>query len=309
MPREGPSQRLLFVLGKGGVGKSTVCGALGLAASRAGSRVLAVEVGDASGLARVLQVTLAEPLQMKRSPLGPAVVRFEGAAALDEFLTRVLRLGAWVKGVVSHPLYRAFVQAAPGVKEIMTAGKIRAELMIERDGPRPRWDLLVVDAGGSGHALELLEAPVVMADTFAGGRVLRESRHIRDLYRDGRHTTVHVVTTPEAMPVAEAVASLARLRALGLPVGPIIANRCREPGPAGIDAALARLTLAAPDDPDGLIAAACHELAWVRLQESALGRLTESTGLPLLRLPRMASGQVSPADLEQLATRLQDLVR
>jgi len=301
---EGKLPRLSFVLGKGGVGKSTVAAALAVAAHREGARVLAVEIGEATGLARALGVVLEKPLETKRSPFGVGVVRFEGSAALSEYLTRVLHLGPLLGGVLASPLYSAFVDAAPGLKDLMVAGKIRAELLFEHDGFRSRWDWIVVDTGASGHALELLRTPLVMADTFTAGRVRRESGGIRNLYADPQRTTVHVVATPEEMPVAEAIATVSRLRELELPLGTAIVNRCRPPVPTGTEEVLRRLAATTPPPESGdLLLAARRELGWVRLQEDAIVRLRQGTALPLLSLPDLPAGPE-----ESVLTRLAGLI-
>lgn len=300
--------RLSFVLGKGGVGKSTLTAALAIAAHQQGARVLAVEIGEATGLARALEVVLEEPLQPKHSAAGVAVARFEGSAALREFLTRVLHLGAVLRGVLKSPLYSAFVDAAPGLKELMTAGKINAELVIEKDGFRSRWDWIVVDAGASGHALELLRTPLVMTEAFGAGLVRQHALAIRDLYRDPARTTVHVVATAEEMPAAEAIATVSSLRALGLPLGTTFVNRCRPPVPAGTEEILGRLAATSSTEADSLLTAARRELGWVRLQERELGRMAAGTGLPLLTFPRL-SGTLDQAGLVRFADRLTDVVR
>ncbi len=300
---EGSLPRLSFVLGKGGVGKSTLSAALAVAAQRQGARVLAVEVGEATGLARMFGVVLRRPAQAERSASGVAVVRFEGGAALREFLTRVLHLGLVLGSVLRSPLYSAFVDAAPG---LMTAGKIHAELLLEKDGQRSRWDWVVVDAGASGHALELLRTPRVMAETFAAGMVRQHAISIRDLYCDPRRTMVHVVATPEEMPVAEAIATVSGLRALGLPVGPVFLNRCRAAAPAGVKDALARLADLGTVEARSLLLAARRELGWVQLQEQEVTKLTEGTGLPLIAFPRIASMICDPGVLKRFANILQD---
>ncbi len=142
---ERPAQRLHFVTGKGGVGKSTLAAALALALSRSGGRVLAVELDAPGGLSRALGVTLAAPGEIVGSSSGVWVSYFDGGAALSEYLMRKVRLGRLAQKLFDHPLYGAFVQAAPGVKELMAIGKVRDELLLQR-----RWDAVVVDAGASG---------------------------------------------------------------------------------------------------------------------------------------------------------------
>ena len=57
--------------------------------------------------------------------------------------------------------WRAFdfvATAAPGVKEILTVGKVCWELRESLQG-RADWDLIVVDAAATGHVISQLDAP------------------------------------------------------------------------------------------------------------------------------------------------------
>jgi len=256
---------LHFVTGKGGVGKSTVAAALAIAAARRGARVLALELGVPAGLARIL----ATP------PKGVTVACFDGVAALGEYLTRRVRLGRFARMIIEHPIYRAFVGAAPGLRELMAMGKIRDELVLQR-----RWDVVVVDAGASGHALEYLRMPAAASRTFGLGRVHREAEVNADLLRDPDLCAVHVVATAEEMPVRETVQLVASLRALAIPVGTLFVNLCRPVAPAGIDVVIEGL--------GGALAPILRRArAWERIQEHQVAELESDTGAPAVRLPRI----------------------
>ncbi len=266
-----PARRALHVVtGKGGVGKSTVAAAIALALAARGARVLAVELGGAGGLGRVLGVPSPVP-----------VMAVDGAAALAEYLTRKVRLGRLGPRLLAHPLYRAFAAAAPGVRELLAMGKVRDELVLQ-----DRWDAVVVDAGASGHALEHLRMPAAAARAFGAGLVHREAAVNAALLRDRAICRVHVVATPEEMPVREALQVVAALAALDVPLGAVIVNQCRPVAPAGIDAAIARL--------EGELAAIARRArGWERIQERGVAVLEAESGCRALRLPRVWTGDVA----------------
>ena len=234
------ARALHVVTGKGGVGKSTVAAALAIGLAGTGRRVLAIELGHAAGLCRTLATRPMAPgaIAPVLTTPGLAVAYFDGAVALAEYLTRRMRLGRLGRAVMAHPLYRGFVAAAPGVRELLAMGKIRDELVLQRLGDGPRWDAVVVDAGASGHALEHLRMPAATAAAFAGGRVHGEAEVNAALLRDPGTTAIHVVATPEDMPLAEAAEVIARLRTHGLPLGAVLVNQCRPAPPSGLDDAL-----------------------------------------------------------------------
>src|SRR4051794_16168093 len=147
-------RRLLFFTGKGGVGKSTVAAATALLAASVGRRVLLVEV-DAKG---------DIPAQFERAPVGfeakeihPGVLAMamNTEQSLQEYLRLNLRVP--VLGRVG-PLARALdfvASAAPGVKEILTVGKICWEVRESLEGLAD-FDMVVVDAAATGHIVAQL---------------------------------------------------------------------------------------------------------------------------------------------------------
>lgn len=309
------SSRLHVVLGKGGVGKSTVAAALAWAAQRSGLRVLALELDTAAGLSLALGVELHEAGAIVRSPSGVCVAYLEGAAALAEYLSRKVRMGPVLPVVLGHPLYRAFVAAAPGVRELMVMGKIRDELERRENGRRSRWDVLVVDAGSTGHALEHLRMPLAAMAAFASGRVQRESRRIHALLCNPQRCSVHVVTTAEEMPVAEAVDAARELRRLGITPRTLFANGCHELAPKGAEAALVVLRAwSAPDARladarNAVLTAAGRVLGWQRIQERCLAELVHATRMEVFRLPFVLPNPSEERVLSVLSDRLLEVAK
>src|SRR4030095_17175953 len=66
-----------------------------------------------------------------------------GQAALDEYLHLIIPVGRLLRVVTESRLYQYFVAAAPGLKELLTMGKVwYEERRREADTQKPRWDLL-----------------------------------------------------------------------------------------------------------------------------------------------------------------------
>lgn len=239
--------------------------------------MLAIELGELAGTARILGGNPPHAGAIVRTAAGPAVAYFDGEAALAEYLTR--HFGRFARSVIGHPLYSAFVGAAPGIRELMAIGKVRDEFVLQR-----RWDVVVVDAGASGHALEYVRMPSAAAATFARGRVHREAEANAALLRDRTSCAIHVVATPEQMPLREAVDTVHQLRALELATGAVFINRCLAVAPPGVDAAVTRLAnpvLAAA------LAAAVRRQA---TQEREIAAVENELMVRALRIPHVHAG-------------------
>jgi anion-transporting ArsA/GET3 family ATPase len=287
MPASPPERRLHFVVGKGGVGKTTVAAALALTLARRGRRTLAVEMDVAGRLAAVLG---PEPTP------GLTVISVDGRAALEEYLGSIF----------SSKIYQYFVAAAPGLKELMTIGKIWYEAT-RQEGGRAAWDAIVVDAPATGHSLQYLRMPQAARETFGVGLVQREATKITELLRDARTTAVHLVTLAEEMPVSETLESRGQLQALGLPLGHVIVNRLhrRHFDPALLQR-LRAAAQAAPAAERALLTCVAERAAeasgWSDINATYIARLRAALAdVPLIELPFLFVEEFGPAELEQIA--------
>ncbi len=197
--------RLVFVTGKGGVGKTTVATALALFASQRGRRVLLCEV-DAKGDAAGFYEAPATGFNEREILPGLFAMTMDTEASLREYLKLQLRIP--VVGRIG-PLAKAFdfvATAAPGVREILTVGKPVYEVR-ERN-----YDLVVVDAPASGHIVSLLAAPQAINNLVKVGLIRSQTDWLLDILSDAKTTGLVAVCTPEEMPVSETIELARRVR-------------------------------------------------------------------------------------------------
>jgi anion-transporting ArsA/GET3 family ATPase len=218
------ARRLIVVLGKGGVGKTTVSAALARIAAARGLRALAYECDAHAPMAARLAV--ASRYEPTATGAGHWVARLDGRHALEEYLRLVVPGRALLRAVFASRLYQFFVQAAPGLSELMMLGKVYYELERKPRG-REAWDVIVVDSMASGQALALLKMPSAARETFGDSIVGREARNIAELLRDAARTAIVLVTTAEQLAVAETVETFGQLAALRMRPAAIVLNRHR----------------------------------------------------------------------------------
>lgn len=208
MPRSLLDRRLLFVSGKGGTGKTTVAAGLAMLAAEEGRRVLACEIDAKGDLALCLGLSPGRAVGFEPVVVAPrlATMAMDTEASLSEYLRLHLRI-PFVRGL--GPLARTFdfvADAAPGVREILTVGKLAWEVR-ER-----RYDLVVVDAPASGHVVSLLAAPSALRALVPLGPIRQQTGWVGDLLADHSVTGLVVVAVPEEMAVTEAADLVARVR-------------------------------------------------------------------------------------------------
>jgi len=198
VPADLLDHKLLFVSGKGGVGKSTVAAALALLGSQRGKRTLACEIDAKGNLADFFE---AGPTDYTPREVQPNLfaMSMDTEASLQEYLRLQMRLPAIAR---IGPLARAFefvATAAPGVREILTVGKPVWEV---REG---HYDLVVVDAAATGHIVGQLAAPQAINELVHVGLIRQQTGWLIDILSNRETTGLVVVTTPEEMPVNETI--------------------------------------------------------------------------------------------------------
>jgi len=212
-------RRLLFVTGKGGVGKTSVASALGMLAAQHGKRTLVCQVdakGDLSDFFGVGPLAFA-PTEVRA---GLSAMSMDTEESLKEYLRLQLKVPLLSR---IGPLARTFdflATAAPGVKEILTVGKLTWEVREDH------YDLVVVDASATGHVVGQLGSPVAINELVKVGLVRNQTDWMIDILTDPTRTGVVVVTMPEEMPVSETLELIERLGAeTDIDVASVIVNR------------------------------------------------------------------------------------
>jgi anion-transporting ArsA/GET3 family ATPase len=204
-------RKLIVVTGKGGVGKTTVSTALGLLAASRGLRTIVVEVNgagtDAGGAGR-LSALLGHP---EAPPHGVELELDERLWGLsidrDRVLAEWLRaLGGRVPAriLTSSSSFQYLIAAAPGAREMMSMVKIW-ELA---EGRRPAhtagdYDLVVLDAPATGHALAMLRSAQMFATIARVGPIARQARQVSELLADPARSAYLVVAQATEMAVTE----------------------------------------------------------------------------------------------------------
>jgi anion-transporting ArsA/GET3 family ATPase len=302
-------KRLLFVTGKGGVGKTTVSIALGIAAARRGLRTIVAELSGQERVADVFGVPGAPGAEVELGG-GLSAISIDMRHAMEEYLhERAGRVGDLLS---ASRAFHAFALATPGMRELLTIGKAW-ELAQERrrvSGGRP-YDLVVVDAPATGHGVGALRAPRTFAEIARVGPIAHQGATIDATLRDAAFTGVVAVALPEEMPVNETLALAGELRErMGIELAAVVVNALvpERLGPrqrATVDGALARARTPAAR---GALTTALAEARRAAVQRTEVARLADGLGRAPLALPYVVAPALDRAALERLASELEPLL-
>jgi anion-transporting ArsA/GET3 family ATPase len=301
-------RRLILVVGKGGVGRSTVAAAIAGRLAAQGKRTLLYETnandrfGDYFGRPTVG----TEP-----SELAPNLwaVNATPASALAEYGLMILKFKTVYEMVFENRVTKAFLRAIPGLDDYALLGKVWFHTTEEKRG-KPVWDTVVFDMPASGHAASMLRVPWVISETVPEGPLTRDARTIKALLCDPARTATVLVTLAEEMPVNEAVELEGKLSALGIVPQQMIVNqvfpRHFAPG-APVSRVLDALIGDLPQLTTPLAELTTHaQLSRDRreLNERYLAELRKRAKTQVGELPMLFTQALGPTEVKQLGDKL-----
>lgn len=215
-------QQIIFVTGKGGVGKSTYAAALAQKYALQGKKTLLVELGDQSFYQEFFSLPELK-YQPQELSQNLDVALWSGAECLKEYALYLLKSEVLYKLFFENKVSKALINIAPALPELAILGKITAGP--RKHGPPVTHDVIVVDGYATGHFLALLKAPLGMSEVIKFGPMGEQSRSIFKTIRDKNICQYHVVTLAEELPYVESLELCSELETITEITPKLVFNR------------------------------------------------------------------------------------
>ena len=161
------AKHFVTVIGKGGVGKTTIAAALAMLAARRGLRVLLAAVQAKDRLGDMLGC----------GPIGPQnrevferveAVNMVPEANLEEYALMTLKFRALYRLVMGNHIVQSLLAGIPGLYQWALLGKATYHALETDSDGRQRYDMVILDAPATGHGLDLLRIPLTITEATRG---------------------------------------------------------------------------------------------------------------------------------------------
>ncbi len=197
-------QKVIFVLGKGGVGRTMVSTLLGYHFALQGLKSLIVQwsLNDV-----VSPIFLKEPVGHKHKEILPNlyVMNYDSEITLKEYFVDHLHMNLFYKFIIENPQVKKLLQATPGLEEIFFLGRIfwLSELAKEERGYE--FDKIIIDAPATGHGSALFGVISTISKFKLEGPLISETTRVAKMLEDSNKVATVVVTLPEELPFEETI--------------------------------------------------------------------------------------------------------
>lgn len=204
-------QKFILVTGKGGSGKSTLALAIAHRLSAQGRKVLLAEMGrkkdlEFCSLPRLLglpkashkpqRVTLPSGHSLDISVLDPT-------ACLAEYVDLKLPTRGLAGVILNNSVTAAFLEAIPGLPDLVTLGKLWYALEKSKDPSSP--DTVILDAPSTGHALAMLHAPGNFRKITKAGPLFKDAKEMEIFFQDPKKFLLCLTSLAEEMSIQESL--------------------------------------------------------------------------------------------------------
>lgn len=198
-------KKLIFVSGKGGVGKTTISLVIAELAKAQGLKPLLVEFNSLGRMPSYFDKSNSSKNgQIKTMAPDTSWLNLKPKQCFEEYVLSHVKFKGLYSAFFTNKYVSHFIEAVPGLSPILMLGKL-FELKRDISSDSAPYDFIIVDSPATGHGLSLFEIPKVLEAAVKIGPLHRHASDILNMLEDQNETGLCLVTLAEEMPVVETI--------------------------------------------------------------------------------------------------------
>ena len=186
------NKKLVFITGKGGVGKSSVVCALALHLAHQDKKCLIVELEKPSSIAPFFDKKNLETTSHLTDHIDLKTMDY--AHSFKEYVLKKIKINFLYNLAFENRAWQVFLQACPGIKELIVLGHIWYFL------EDPKYDHVIIDLPATGHGLSYLRVSQQIKKFITMGPLFEIACKVADMIQN---SSIIYITIPEKMAVSE----------------------------------------------------------------------------------------------------------
>jgi anion-transporting ArsA/GET3 family ATPase len=198
------NQKVIFVLGKGGVGRTTISASLGYYYAQKGLKTLIIQWTMRDFISPLFE---KNPVGHKHEEILPNlfVMNYDPSITLHEYFVEHLNMTLFFKFIIENPQVKKLIQAAPGLEELFFLGRIFWLVELAKEERGYEFDKIIVDSPATGHGSALFGIISTISNFKLEGPLISEATRVAKLLENKEKIGTVIVTLPEELPYEETV--------------------------------------------------------------------------------------------------------
>lgn len=197
------NEKLIFIAGKGGVGRSTVAASLGHSFAKQNKKTLIVQWSLTDSISPFFN---QNPCTHKETQIAPNLftMNYDPTETIREYFVNHLKLKFIYHMAIENKHVKKLLQAAPGVSELFFLGRLFWLCELSHEDPNKQmYEKIVVDLPASGHGVSLFGIAPAITKFGMTGPLATESERVTKLLKNPEKTGVIFTCVPEELSFEE----------------------------------------------------------------------------------------------------------
>jgi anion-transporting ArsA/GET3 family ATPase len=191
--------KIYFVLGKGGVGKTFTSVLLARYLASCKQKVLIVECNGAQHISEYFGAT-SQGYRIQEVQPDISTISINPMEAIEDYIIKQLKFKKLFQLIFQNRMVQPLIEGSPGLHDAVQLGKIY-DLSIQQNKYNTTWDSIIVDAPSTGHGTTLLSAAKTMMNLTKVGPLYENNRIVEEVI--SQRSEIILVTLPEELPCQE----------------------------------------------------------------------------------------------------------